>query len=78
MTDVLIRDLDDDILDHLKRRAERNDRSLQSELKRIVEQNARIDTGDFWDKVDQIREQSESRDKEFSDSSELLREDRER
>jgi len=37
MPDVLIRDLTTDTIDSLKAQAERNGRSLQAELKRIIE-----------------------------------------
>ena len=40
MADVLIRGLDDDVLERLKRRAERAGRSLQSETKLILQRAA--------------------------------------
>ena len=78
MTDVLIRDLDDDVVDRLKVRAERNGRSLQAELKRLVEINARVSEEGFWKRVDDLAEAINEPGKTFTDSVELLREDRQR
>ncbi|ETW98352.1 FitA-like ribbon-helix-helix domain-containing protein [Candidatus Entotheonella palauensis] len=42
MAQVLVRDLDDTIVDTLKQRAAANGRSLQAELKAILEEQARM------------------------------------
>jgi len=76
--DVLIRDLDEDVLERLKRRAERHGRSLQAELKRIVEGSARVDEEDFWASIDELRESLDAAGGSFEDSARLVREDRER
>lgn len=78
MKDVLIRDLDEDVLKRLKRRAERHGRSLQAELKRIVEGSARVDEEDFWTSIDELRESLAASGESFEDSVRLMREDRER
>ncbi len=40
MAQVLIRELDDDVVTRLKERAQRHGRSLEAELRRILEQAA--------------------------------------
>jgi plasmid stability protein len=76
MADVLIRDLDEKILKRLKRRAARNGRSLQAELKAIVERGAMVDVIDARALAARIRE--ELSDREQSDSAESIAEDRRR
>ena len=78
MAQILVRDLDDDIVQQLKDRAKRDGRSLQAEVKTILEQAARKPTVD-WDTartlVDDIRQQFKGR--AFPASVDLIREDRE-
>jgi plasmid stability protein len=79
VTDVLIRDVPDDILAALKRRAEENRRSLQQELMSIVETAARAtDHRSAAQVADVIRERLAATGRTFSDSSALIREDRDR
>lgn len=76
MAEVLVRDLDLAVVEKLKIRAKQNRRSLQGELKCILEQaasNSAIDTG-----AERERIRSMFAGRTFSDSAELLREDRER
>lgn len=75
MTNVLIRDLDDKIVKRLKQRAARNDRSLQAELKAIIERGAMVDVIDARALAARIRERL---GKQTSDSTELIAEDRRR
>ncbi len=76
MADVLIRELDSVVVERLKNRAKSNGRSLQGELKHILEQAARIDVVDLRLQREHIRSVLAGRT--FSDSTELLRQDRER
>jgi plasmid stability protein len=79
VTDVLIRGVPDDILAALKRRAEENRRSLQQELMSIVETAARAtDRRSAAQVADVIRERLAATGRTFSDSSALIREDRDR
>ena len=75
MPDVLIRNLDTKTLGALKRRAKRNNRSLQQELKVILEEAAGLKVVDYLAAADRIRESLKSLGKEFSDSADLIRED---
>lgn len=79
MPEILVRNLDGKIVDSLKRRAKREGRSLQSEVKLILERAAlepRLDAEKARKLVTGIRTKLKGRD--FPDSAELIREDRER
>jgi len=76
MANVLIRDLDDKIVKRLKQRAVRNDRSLQAELKAIIERAALVNLVDARELAARIRR--ELGDRTHSDSTELIAEDRRR
>jgi plasmid stability protein len=75
MPNVLIRNLDDKILKRLKKRAARDGRSLQAELKAILERAAMADVIDARGLAARIREQL---GEQQSDSTELIAEDRRR
>ncbi len=77
MAQVLIRGLEEKTIQALKERARRNGRSLQAELKRIIEEQAAMDAEwDAWlDEADRIAALAGP---QKTDSAELIREDRER
>lgn len=75
MAQLLVRDLDDAVLDRLKERARHNHRSLQGEAKAILEASARtctreeaLETFQNW--------QKHFAGRDLSDSAEMIREDR--
>jgi antitoxin FitA len=76
MAKVLIRDLDERVVDRLKKRATRNGRSLQAELQMIVERAAATDIAESRDVAARIRRKLANR--KHSDSAALLAEDRRR
>lgn len=76
MARVLIRDLDERTVNRLKERAVRNHRSLQAELKMIVERAAVLDMPDSSAAAARIREKLRGR--EHSDSAALIARDRRR
>lgn len=76
MAQVLIRDLRADVVSRLKARAKRHGRSLQTELKEILEQASRQSAVEARALADRIRRQLAGR--VHSDSVELLAEDRAR
>jgi plasmid stability protein len=77
MASVLIRDLDPAVVDRLKARAEGNGRSLQKELKAILEAAAAQATcAEARAAAERIRQMLGGR--QFSDSTDLIREDRDR
>jgi plasmid stability protein len=75
---VLIRDLDEQTVNELKKRAETGNRSLQAELKAIIEEAAARNWQRTWAAADSIFEELRATGRKFSDTTELLREDRER
>jgi plasmid stability protein len=76
MGEVLVRDLSAVTIERLKRRARRNRRSLQAELKQILEEAAPLSIDEFRARADTIRESL--RGHRHSDSVRLVREDRDR
>ena len=76
MAQVLIRNLAESVVDKLKARAARNDRSLQAELQVILERAAETDVIDARALAARIRRQLSGR--KFSDSTKLIAEDRRR
>ena len=76
MGQVLVRNLSREVVRKLKIRAQQHRRSLQEELKDILEQAARHNAKDVQAKVNQVRKLFAGR--KFSDSSDLIRQDRAR
>ena len=76
MAQILVRGLDPAVVNRLKKRAKTDGRSLQSEVKIILEQAAQIDMHAASKLANTIRKSFGGRT--FSDSAELIREDRDR
>ena len=76
MGHVLVRNLHVQVVRKLKLRARQHRRSLQEELKEILEHASRQNPADARAKVNQIRKMFAGR--RFSDSAELVRRDRAR
>ncbi|HVQ37140.1 MAG TPA: Arc family DNA-binding protein [Pyrinomonadaceae bacterium] len=76
MSQVLIRDLDPEVIEHLKQRAAKHGRSLQAELKSILEQTARHQAVDYRAEAASLRRRLGGR--KFSDSGVLQARDRRR
>jgi antitoxin FitA len=75
---VLIRDLDEKTVKALKKRASDSNRSLQAELKTILQEAASDDWQRTWVAADRIFEELRRSGQKFSDTTALLREDRKR
>jgi antitoxin FitA len=79
MAQILVRGLDEALVARLKERAKLNHRSLQGEVKAILEEMAPMATkAEALAIVDRWQSYWEKRGKTFSDSAELIREDRDR
>lgn len=78
MGNILVRNLPDDIVDELKRRARRHNRPLQQEVSDILVRAARQPQADVVRKAAEIRNRLAGKRIEFSDSADLMREDRSR
>jgi len=76
MAQVLVRNLSAAVVARLKRRARRQGRSLESEVRAILHQAARVDTAAARRLADRIR--SEFGGRRFGDSTRLVRQDRDR
>ncbi len=77
MAQILVRNLDERVVERLKRRAKMQERSLQSEVKIILERAADETTVDMATAralVDKIRQRFKGR--KFPDTVVLIREDR--
>jgi plasmid stability protein len=74
---LLVRDLDPEIVERLKQRAKRHNRSLQGEARLILEEAARgVSMEEAREVAERIRKSLAGT--MLSDSAELIREDRER
>ena len=77
MAQVLVRQLDDKVVERLKRRAKEHGRSLQSEVKTILEEAA-PDYEAAWKRIERFRNRLKRSGRWFSDSTVLVRQDRNR
>lgn len=78
MPDVLIRNIDKETLEKLKKKAEANKRSLQSELKGLLESYAGSDIEKTRAMAREMIEKYKAEGRKFSDSVDEIRKDRER
>jgi plasmid stability protein len=76
MAQIIVRNLDDVVVERLKARARVNGRSLEAEVRLILEQSAKVDTATARQMALDIRMRLKGR--KFPDVAELIREDRER
>lgn len=75
MAQVLVLQLDDEVVDRLKRRAKEHGRLLQSEVKTILEE-AVPDYDAAWKLIERFRKRPKKSARRFTDSAALIREDR--
>lgn len=78
MPDVLIRNIDEQTLNNLKKRAESNNRSLQLELKTILESYGKVEFEQSKKMIKESIEKYKAEGRVFSDSVDLIRENRDR
>jgi antitoxin FitA len=76
MGQLLVRNLDDETIKRLKKRARREGRSLQAQVKAILEQEAKWDPDTALKMTLAISKRFKGR--KFGDSAKLIREDRNR
>jgi len=76
MAQIIVRNLDDAVVKRLKARAKANGRSLEAEVRLILEQSSKVDMATARQHVMEIRKKLAGR--KFTDSVELIREDRDR
>ncbi len=78
MSDVLIRNIQEEALQRLKRKAARQNRSLQQELHGIITRAAYDDVDALVDRVRERRVRYEAAGGKVEDSTGMLRRDRSR
>jgi hypothetical protein len=78
MPDVLVRDVPKRTLEALKRGAKRQNRSLQQEVKTILERSAEGDLAERLEPLRRLRDRIRERHPDQSDSTLMVREERER
>ena len=76
MAQILVRNLDERLVKRLKARARRNGRSLQAEVRLILEQTPTLDMKAALKLADKIRKSFGNR--RFDDSAVLIRRERDR
>ncbi len=76
MAQIIVRNLDNSVVERLKSRARNNGRSLEAEVRLILEQSARVDMSTARNMAMDMRMRLKGR--KFPDVAELIREDRER
>lgn len=78
MSQLLIPDVAESLLQQLQQRAARQGRSVEAEARAILEDALRKDADQIWAEVDAIRERLAATGRDFGDSVQDIREDRER
>ncbi len=76
MAQIIVRNLDDAVVERLKARAKANGRSLEAEVRQILEQSAKVDMATARQMALEMRMKLKGR--KFPEVVELIREDRER
>jgi antitoxin FitA len=77
MPEILVRNLDRQLIERLKERADQNGRSLQAEVKTILERSVKRPSVEEFRKM-ALKLQRRLARRRHSDSASLIREDRER
>ena len=78
MPSVLIRNIEKEILDRLKNQAKNNNRSLQEELKEMLEMYSGVKQNRAIEMVQELQKEYKKSGKEFPDSSEDISKERQR
>jgi plasmid stability protein len=74
MAQLLVRDVPQDVVEALKRRAAAHGRSAEAEHRLILEQALRPGRAGFWERAAKLRE--ETRGRNLTNSTDLIRQDR--
>jgi plasmid stability protein len=78
MANVLIRNIPEEVLDRFKSMAKNHKRSLQQELRVVLEKTVDQSSPDIFQKALDLRRKLRKKAVRFTDSARLLREDRAR
>lgn len=77
MAQVIVRNLDDDVVARLKARARQRGHSLEQELREVLTRTAEPSRAEVFADIDRIRAMT-PKDKPQLDSTDLIREERDR
>ncbi len=78
MAQIIVRNLDDAVVRRLKQRAESNNRSLEAEVRQILEHaSEQLSWDEAWARIDTFRERMTESGRTFSDTGEMLSRSRE-
>ena len=78
MANVLIRNIPEEVLDRFKNMAKSHKRSLQQELRVVLERTVDQSSPDIFQKASDLRRKLRKKAVRFAESARLLREDRAR
>jgi plasmid stability protein len=78
MSSLVIPDIDDSMIERLSDRAAANGRTTKSEAKAILQEALGSPPASGWKKTNAIRESLAATSQRFSESADLIREDRDR
>ena len=78
MANVLIRNISEEVLDRFKNMAKSHGRSLQQELRLVLEKTVDQSSPDIFQKASDLRRKLRKKTIRFTDSARLLRKDRAR
>ena len=76
MAQFLIRDVPENVAAAVKRRAKKNGRSTEAELRAILAETVKPKAADFLKEAKKLREELRTKGYSFADSSVLIRQDR--
>lgn len=78
MAQLLVRDISDKLVSALKKRAKQNGRSAEAEHRDILERTLGAPEEEFWKEADRLRNELAESGRKFTNSTEILRRDRDR
>lgn len=76
MANIFLRDIPEEVLNRLKDIAKAHNRSLQQELRVVLENTADQTLPDVFQKASELRKELRKKTMRFTDSAKLLRQDR--
>ena len=78
MAQFLIRDVPEKIAAAVKKRAKKNGRSTEAELRAILAETVKPKGTDFWETADRLRKELSERGYKFGNSADIIREERDK
>jgi len=75
MSDLVLKDLSEAVVQEIGRRAALRGRSAEEEARAALEQQFKPPAKDFWERADKLRKELRARGLHF-DSAEIIRQDR--